>query len=248
MAFVSTTPQQLTDERRLAVAFASKAQRKPWFRWLGPGLLCLVFLSTAQLRAQGIPSAADAPREGEVIRGNTGVVDIAEVERGWFVGVDYGANYYFPLSGADFVSLNPNGTSLGTRMDLRVGYDLLNNIQVEGFVLANFNTGKLDAQSLEAGKLTGDLAQFTPGFAVRYAFFNTKRVFAYTRGGLGFAFWSPNELAGGYVGSIHTDIALGVEYYTQLRHLSVGLEATVQALLFPTAVGLQIYPTLKYTF
>lgn len=248
MAFDSSSPKHFSATPQKAQYKLSGFKRGLWRRLLGPGFLCLVCLASMPLRAQGIPSAADAPREGEVIRGDTGVVDIAEVERGWFVGVDYGANYYLPLSGADFVELNPNGTSLGTRMDLRVGYDLLNNVQLEAFVLANFNTGRLDGQSLAAGKLTGDLAQFTPGLAVRYAFFNTKRVFAYTRGGLGFSFWSPNDLAGGYVGSIHTDVALGVEYYTQLRHLSVGLEATVQALLFPTAVGLQIYPTIKYTF
>ena len=248
MAFVSSSSSQIQVAPQAAGASCSLPLSRLGAQGLCVSLFCFLLLSVSPLRAQGIPSAADAPREGEVIRGDTGVVDIAEVERGWFVGVDYGANYYFPLSGADFVSLNPDGTSLGTRMDLRVGYDLLNNVQLEGFVLANFNTGQLDAQSLAAGKLTGDLAQFTPGLAVRYAFFNTQRFFAYTRGGLGFAFWAPNDLAGGYVGSIHTDVALGIEYYTQLRHLSVGLEATVQALLFPTAVGMQIYPTIKYTF
>lgn len=246
MAFVSDFPFLIG--RCLHAPALARARVQRWHFLLGWWVGCWMLAAATPVLAQGIPSAAEAPREGEEIRGDTGVVDIAEVERGWYLGVDYGANYYFPLTGADFVALNPTGSSLGTRMDLRVGYDLLNNIQLEGFVLANFNTGRLDADALAAGKLTGDLAQFTPGLALRYAFFHTKRLFAYTRGGVGFAFWAPSELARGAMGSIHTDVALGVEYYTQLRHLSVGLEATLQALLFPTALGMQVYPTIKYTF
>ena len=45
-----------------------------------------------------------------------------------------------------------------------------------------------------------------------------------------------------------SDASIGVEYYTKLRHLSVGFEVDVQALIAPTAFGVEVYPTLKYTF
>ena len=47
---------------------------------------------------------------------------------------------------------------------------------------------------------------------------------------------------------IHTDASLGVEYYTKLRHVSVGVEADFQALLLPMTFGVHVYPTVKYTF
>ena len=212
---------------------------------------CLVvvpLLGSTSSRAQGIPSAADAPREGEEIRGNTGVVDINEVERGLYVGVDMGANYYLPIDGPGFVGMNEDWLSPGTRMDLRLGYDVLNNVQAELFVLANFNQGLLDADAVASGKLTGDLAHFVPGVAARFSFITTERVFVYGRAGVGWAFWFPNELAHDAPGSLHTDVALGIEYYTRLRHISVGLETAFQGLWFPFAFGFQVYPTIKYTF
>jgi hypothetical protein len=66
--------------------------------------------------------------------------------------------------------------------------------------------------------------------------------------GAGYALWFPAALANNAPGSIHLDGALGIEYYTALRHISVGLELDTQALLAPTAIGFQLYPTAKYTF
>ena len=40
----------------------------------------------------------------------------------------------------------------------------------------------------------------------------------------------------------------GLEYYTQLRHLSIGFEVALQALIYPFAIGAMVYPTVKYTF
>lgn len=215
---------------------------------VGLGLWLVVLFGAGGAFAQGIPSAAEAPREGEEIRGDTGVVEIREVERGLYFSIDYGANYYIPLAGPGFVTLNQNWLTPGTRMGLRLGYDVLNNVAVELFVLGNFNQGQLDADALGAGKLTGDLSHIAPGIGARFAFLTTKRLFVYGRGGIGYAFWFPQELAGGSLGSIHTDLSLGVEYYTHLRHISVGVEAAFQGLLLPFGFGFQVYPTIKYTF
>lgn len=198
--------------------------------------------------AQGRSSNAAAPQEGEEMKGDAAVAEIHEVERGLYASVDVGANYYLNLSGASFVNLNEGWVRPGTRLGLRVGYDVLNNVNVELFFLANFNKNKLNTDAIAAGQLTGDIAQFTPGIGGRFAFITTKRLFVFARGGLGYAFWAPKELAGGSLGSVHLDASVGVEYYTFLRHLSVGAEVSVQTLLLPFAVGFQVYPTIKYTF
>ena len=205
-------------------------------------------LSASSAYAQGIASNAEGPRAGEEIKGDTKVALINEIERGFSLSIDYGANYYIPLSGAGFVSMNQDYLSPGTRMGMRLGYDILNNIAVDLFVLANFNQGVIDDKALKDGVLTGDLAHFAPGVGFRFAFVTADRVFAYARIGAGYALWFPSQLAGNSVGSIHTDASIGVEYYTHLRHISVGIEADFQALLAPMAFGFAIYPTIKYTF
>jgi hypothetical protein len=208
-----------------------------------------MMLAAGAASAQGMSSNAEAPRAGEEVKGDTRVVEIDEVERGLSVGVDYGPAYYLPVEGAGMLNLNPTGTTPATRLGVRIGYDLLNNVTVDGFVLGTFNTGVISLDDIRAGKTTGDIAMIVPGVGVRFAFVTTERVFAFARVGAGYALWFPQELTGA-LGSVHADASLGVEYYTRLRHVSVGVEAGFQALLppGPMAYGIHVYPTLKYTF
>ena len=212
-----------------------------------PIVAAVVSLWAASAHAQGIASNADAPREGEEVKGDTKVVDIDEVERGVFVSVDYGPAYYLPLSGAGFLDINPTGTVPATRLGVRLGYDILNNVAVDAFVLGAFQSGSIDLDVVRAGKTTGDIAHIVPGVGARFAFVTTERVFAFARVGVGYALWFPTEIAG-TVGSIHTDASIGVEYHTKLRHVAVGVEADFQALLLPMTFGVHVYPTVKYTF
>lgn len=212
--------------------------------------------------AQGIQSAADAPQEGEEIKGDTGVAEINEVERGFYVSVDVGPNHYLYLDQPGFVAIGrplfedvarpTSWFSPGTRMGLRTGYDVLNNINAEMFLTANFNEGAIRQTDLQAGTLTGDLSHFVAGVGGRFAFLTLPveypRWFVYGRAGVGYAVWFPNALAQNSFGSIHVDGSIGVEYYTKLRHLSIGAEVAFQSLLLPFAFGLQVYPTVKYTF
>jgi hypothetical protein len=227
----------------------------------GALVACLALLSPTAF-AQGIQSAADGPREGEEIKGDTGVAEINEVERGFYLSVDAGLNHYLHMNQGGFVRLgrplfgepaNPTTWfSPGTRMGVRAGYDILNNLNADLFLLANFNEGIVDQGEISQGLLTGDLSNFVVGIGARFAFLTLPtdypRFFVYARGSAGYGLWFPAELAQNSIGSIHVDGSLGVEYYTKLRHLSVGVEATFQALLLPMAFGVQIYPTVKYTF
>jgi hypothetical protein len=226
---------------------------------------CTLTLAVAALlvpaesaRAQGIQSAVDGPQEGEEIKGDTGVAEIREVERGFYTSVDLGLNHYIPLGGGGFVQIgeplfsdpaNPaTWASPGTRMGMRVGYDILNNINAEGFLLANFNQGVIDNDVVASGEITGDLTNMAVGVGGRFAFITTERLFVFARGGVGYALWFPQQLAQNNIGSIHLDTSVGLEYYTALRHLSVGVEADFQALILPMAFGFSVYPTIKYTF
>lgn len=217
---------------------------------LGSLVAVVAFLAAEPGNAQGIASNAEAARAGEEIRGDTRVAEIDEIERGVYLSVDYGPNYFIPINQPGFVVLNPDYVRPGTRMGIRAGYDLLNNVKLDLFVIANFNEGVIDPEAAQQGVLTGDLAHFAPGAALRFDFITSEdqRFFAFARVGGGYAFWFPTQLAQGAFGSVHTDASIGVEYYTKLRHLSAGIEADFQALLAPYAFGVSIYPTLKYTF
>jgi hypothetical protein len=79
----------------------------------------------------------------------------------------------------------------------------------------------------------------------------------FARLGVGLAIWSPpamvpTSITGLFVQDVaigmSSDVSLGIEYYTKLRHISVGLEVGVQGLYMPFAFGAHIYPTIKYTF
>lgn len=239
-------PSRLDGGGTLPLELRSRAR----CRTAGTVAVALVALLGGEALAQGVASNAEAARAGEEIRGDARVAEIDEIERGFYLSVDYGPNYYVPLNQPGFVTLNPDYLRPGTRMGIRAGYDLLNNVKLDLFVLANFNEGVIDAEAAQQGVITGDLAHFAPGLAVRFDFVTSEdqRFFAFARVGGGYAFWFPQQLAQNAFGSVHTDASIGVEYYTKLRHLSAGIEADFQALLAPYAFGVSVYPTLKYTF
>lgn len=223
------------------------------------GALALLSCAIATpARAQGIQSAGDAPQEGEEVKGDAGVAEIREVERGVYVSVDMGPNHYLHLDMPGFVAVGrplfadlgrpTTWFSPGTRMGLRVGYDILNNVNAEVFATGNFNEGVLDQGKLATGAITGDLTNIVAGVGGRFAFITTERLFFFGRLGVGYGMWFPSALAQNAFGSIHLDGSLGVEYYTKLRHLSVGVEAAFQTLMLPFAFGVALYPTVKYTF
>ncbi|MCP4502836.1 MAG: adventurous gliding motility protein CglE [Deltaproteobacteria bacterium] len=218
------------------------------------------FLLFAFLAAAALPGLAQRssnvaePQEGEEVKGDAGVAEIHEVERGLFVSVDAGINYYLDLSSIPtFAPLNKGWLKPGTRLGIRVGYDVLNNLNLDVFLLSQWNKNDLDNTAVAAGFLSGDLFQLTPGVGARFSFITTDRLHIFARAGVGFVFWFPNELVKSSgalldVGALHVDGSVGVEYYTKLRHLSIGVEVAAQGLLLPMAFGFQVYPTIKYTF
>ncbi len=230
----------------------------PW------SLALLMSVAAFSASAQDIPSAAEEAREGEEIKGNTRVAEIREVERGFFLGVDAGPNYYLGLTSLQpvrnlglFAPVNETWLQPGAKLGLRLGFDILNNINIEGFLIANFNRGVVKPELIRQGQLTGDIAHFAPGVSARFAFVTTERLFIYARLGLGLAFWFPPQLATGSITGfflddfalgIHSEASLGIEYYTLLRHISVGFEVAVQGAYLPFAFGVMAYPTIKYTF
>ncbi|HET6984736.1 MAG TPA: adventurous gliding motility protein CglE, partial [Myxococcaceae bacterium] len=79
-----------------------------------------------------------------------------------------------------------------------------------------------------------------------------QRTWLYLKAGGGFALLKPNALFAtdpvDSYGSILVFGGPGLQYYTRLRHFSVGVEVVGSYLLKPKTFGFAITPNLRYAF
>lgn len=208
-------------------------------------VLLLGLLIAPGLWAQGEVRGTEVGQgQGEETVGESNIAKIHAVERGLWFSLDYGP-YYQLAMGFPQQEKFPN---FGSQIGLRLGYDLMNNLELDGFVrgsFAKFNTEYARVYS-------GDLATYYGGLSVRFSYLTIpaplNRFHATVRLGVGGALLMPAEAAGGQSFAPLADAALGVEYFTRLRHFSIGMEFASQVYLIPMSVGFSLYPTFKYTF
>ncbi len=170
-----------------------------------------------------------------------------DVERGFFVGFEAGYLGFFktptadqerfPLAGAD------GGAAGGILVGALVGADLGKRLSLAAY----FQGGNARARTDY-----GAFSLFAGGLDVKVALFGRKdvndweRLYVYVHGRGGYAKTYP----AGLFGTTDTLVAggPGVEYYTRLRHFSIGLGADVVYALKAKATGFALYPTVRYTF
>jgi len=170
-----------------------------------------------------------------------------DVERGLFVGFEVGwlgltktpnhdpVKYPFAAEGG--------GASGGSVIGIHVGYDVTERLALALFV---------ESASEKASASYGAFDLLVGGLDVRYAFYGRKDRNGYQR------FFVYAHARGGYLVShptglfADTDIllgaGLGAEYYTQLRHFSVGLQIDGLYVVSAGAPGYAITPVVRYTF
>jgi hypothetical protein len=200
-------------------------------------LLCLVAVPGAAL-AQG-----KALKDKEAVTFN-------EVERGFYVGAT--AGWWFlvnaPTSGG-------NGPfSAGQAAQVELGMDIGERLSLGLFVMGANN--RADSAYLGKAKVpgsaSGDFSSITPGAVVRVMALgiadsqDVKRTWLYVRAGAGFMIFSPSTLLPDP--DVMIFVGPGVEYYTRLRHFSIGIEVTGAFLLTSASVGFTITPNLRYAF
>ena len=172
-------------------------------------------------------------------------INVNEVERGLYFGATAGA--FFLLSapaGGPF--------SQGQSAGIEVGYDIGDRLSVGGFVMATANRAGAEYVGRSGGLASGDFSAMIPGAVVRGNLVGfddsqkVRRTWVYVRGGAGYVMFSPKQLLP------DPDILVfagpGVEYYTRLRHFSVGLEVTGSFLITSGSIGFAITPNLRYAF
>jgi hypothetical protein len=179
-----------------------------------------------------------------------------EVERGFYLGADVGLSFLGALPAA---AGTPTPSSLGMTLRLEVGYDIGRYVTVNVFgAFTSYRAGS-DYVGYSGGLASGDFTQLIPGLAVRFNALGfadgqgVQRTWLYVKAGAGWAFFQPGALftttpATVSYSAFYAFAGIGVQYYTHLRHFSIGLEVDASFLGKSSDWGFMITPNIRYAF
>jgi hypothetical protein len=135
---------------------------------------------------------------------------------------------------------------------VEVGVDIGERLSVGAFIMGATNRAGSEYEGNSGGAASGDFSMLVPGALARFNLVgfadaqDVQRTWIYLRGGAGYAIFSPKLLLP------DPDILVfagpGVEYYTRLRHFSVGVEVTGSFLVQSQSFGFAVTPNLRYAF
>jgi len=208
---------------------------------LSPFVVCAALAVPALASAQSsAPTAPVRDRPAETFE---------EIERG----------LYFSVLGGPLFIVNPpaaEGTprpfAPGQMAQVEAGLDIGERLSVGAFLMVASNRAGSDYVGFSGGATSGDFSMLVPGVVARLHLKGfadaqgVERTWFYVRGGAGYALFSPKQLIP------DPDILVfagpGVEYYTRLRHFSVGIEVTGTFLVSSQSFGFAVTPNLRYAF
>ena len=170
-----------------------------------------------------------------------------DVERGFFTGFEVGYLTLFKTPTADRAKFpfagSDGGRSNGFLAGVTMGYDVTPNVAVSAFALGGNSAANVSYGSFSTYAFGGDLRLMVLGGRDAN---QVDRVFFYLHGRGGLLLTRPEGLFGS--SDVYLAGGPGVEYFTHLRHFSVGLAADVAYITKAKAAGLAITPTVRYTF
>ena len=208
---------------------------------LAPFVVCAVLTAPGLVLAQAAPTTTpvnDRPAE-----------TFEEIERGLYFSVSAGPSFILnPPAPSD----KERPFSPGQGAQLEVGVDLGERLSLGLFVWGTSNRAGSEYVGFSNGAASGDFSMLATGAVVRahrVGFEDAQgvqRTWLYVRGGAGYALFRPKQLLP------DSDILVfagpGLEYYTRLRHFSVGVEVTGTFLVSSQSFGFGVMPNLRYAF
>lgn len=199
-----------------------------------PFVVCAALALPALANAQ---AAGDRPAE-----------TFEEIERG----------IYFSVLGGPYFIVNPPASSgprpfsPGQMAQVELGVDLGERLSLGVFVMGASNRAGSEYMGNSGGAASGDFSTLVPGAVARLHLVGladaqeVQRTWIYVRGGVGYALFRPKQLLP------DSDILVfagpGVEYYTRLRHFSIGIEVTGSFFVQSQSFGFAVTPNLRYAF
>ena len=198
-------------------------------------------------------TAARAQASAPVLAATEAPVD--EVERGVFFGLDIGPSF---ITGAPAPSGGNSPFSTGATLRLEFGVDLGRHFSLSLFFAGTTYRTDADYVGASGGSASGDFSSIAGGLAVRWNAIGfedsqgVQRTWLYLKAAAGYSLLKPNALFSpdptSSYGSILVFGGPGVQYYTRLRHFSVGVEVVASYLLKPKTFGFAVTPNLRYAF
>ncbi len=171
----------------------------------------------------------------------------SEVERGFFTAFEVGYLTLFKTPTANrsaFPSAGDGGgRSNGIIVATTVGYDL-----TDRFALSVYGLGSASS----ASRSYGAFSLFSVGPDLRASLvlwrdaYATDRLFVYLHARGGPLWTRPAGLLGDTM--IYAAGGPGIEYFTHLRHFSIGLAADAAYVTKVKSFGIAVVPTVRYTF
>lgn len=193
------------------------------------------------------PAITRAQDAAPPLQENPKTAHFNDVERGWFVGFEAGYLGFvdtptqdpakFPYAGKS------GGAAGGLHLGLQLGRDLTSRLSLALVAQGGNERAKVSY---------GAFSVYAAGLDARYAFYGKKdrndweRFFLFVHGRGGYAVTYPKGLFG--TKDIVLQLGPGFEYFTRLRHFSIGASLDYVRALKAKANGFAIYPTVRYTF
>ena len=190
-----------------------------------------------------------------------------EIERGFYMGLTAGfwalinppANKTFTTMGGQLIDpASTQSFSGGQSAQMEIGVDFNERVSAAIFIMATANkasssyTGKSQDPVTGSPRASGDFTTVIPGALVRVGLLGitdsqeVKRTWIYIRLGAGYVLYQPKTLLP--VPDVLIFAGPGVEYFTRLRHFSIGLEANFVFMALTQAFGFTVTPMLRYAF
>lgn len=182
-------------------------------------------------------------------------VTFNEIERG----------FHLSVAGGFWATINPPAGAgsrqyflLGQTARVEVGYDFGEHVGIALFAMGSGNRAGSDYTGLSqdpisgAPAASGDYSAFVPGLSARISLVgfkdaqDVKRSWIYIRAAAGYVIYQPRALLP--VSDVLVFGGPGFEYFTRLRHFSIGVEAVFNAHLLTASFGFAITPVLRYAF
>ncbi len=175
-----------------------------------------------------------------------------EIERGFYFGADMGfwATINPPASEANKAN---RYFSPGQAAQVEMGFDFGERVSAAIFFLGASNRMGSDYSGYNDGRTaSGDYSSIAPGVSARVRLVGFKdsqdirRTWISLRLQGAPVFYFPAGL------QLPLDVmvagGLGVEYFTRLRHFSIGLEANFNFMVLTQSFGFSVLPSVRYTF
>jgi hypothetical protein len=199
--------------------------------------LCLTFPAAA-LGAEGDAAAPIEDRAAQKLN---------EVEHGLYFDVEAGGLFLFSPKNSGSGGFSPGRTFLVT-----AGGEIGDIVSLALMVMGTTVTTPAGFKSDGTDGLSGDFSSMTLGGMAKISFVgfsdsnNIKRLYLYARIAGGYSLVTPKGFYDG--GDIALFGGLGLEYFTHLRHFSLGLTVDFFYGVKHMGAGLMLTPNLRYTF